>query len=230
MRIRYLSSVVFAVATSTISSCFAAGADTQETSNSKDTSVAVTATEPIQLSASAQDILKLSRAKVSEDVIIAFVQGHSRHFDLTASEIVHLRENGVSDRVLAAMVNQQPPVPAPQSPPQPAAPVTAASVSAAQDAAGNTPAPAATVYVVPPSAPYSYAPYPYYGYSYPAVSVGFAFGTGWGYGHYGGCYRGGYYYGGHSHGGHLTVVGGGGGGYRGSGGLSVSGGGGGHHR
>jgi hypothetical protein len=213
MRIRRVSSVVLAVLTCTISSCFAAGADTQEPSNSKDTStIAVAATEPVQLSASAQDILKLSRAKVGEDVIIAFVQGHSRHFDLTASEIVHLRENGVSDRVLAAMVNQQPPALAPQSPPQPAAPVTAASVSA--DAAGNTPAPAATVYVVPPSAPYSYAPYPYYyGYSYPAVSVGFAFGTGWGYGHYGGCYRGGYYYGGHSHGGHLTVVGGGGGGH-----------------
>jgi hypothetical protein len=212
MRIRRVSSVVFAVVTCTISSCFAAGTDTQETSNSKDTStIAVTATEPVQLSASAQDILKLSRAKVGEDVIIAFVQGHSSHFDLTASEIVHLRNNGVSDRVLAAMVNQ--PSPAAPAPQPPAAPAAAASISAAQDAAGNPPA--ATVYVVPPSAPYSYAPYPYYyGYSYPAVSVGFAFGTGWGYGHYGGCYRGGYYNGGHSHGGHLTVVGGGGGHHR----------------
>ena len=223
--------MVFVAATCARWSHFAAAADTQETSTPKAAPVAaVIATEPVQLSRGAEDILKLSRAKVGDDVIVAFIEGGSRRFDLTASEIVRLRNEGVSDRVLAAMVNpQSTPALAPQSPPQPAAPATAVSVNAAQDAAGNTPAPAATVYVVPTSAPASYAPYPYYyGYPYPAVSVGIGFGTGWGYGYYGGCYRGGYY-GGYSHGGHLTVVGGQGGGYRG-GGSSAHSGGGGHHR
>lgn len=206
--------MVFAAASCALSSRFAAAADVQETSVQKAApSATATATVPVQLSPSAEDILKLSRAKVGDDVIVAFIKGGNRHFDLTASEIVHLRNEGVSDHVLAAMVNQESPVvPAPPSPPQPAAPASAASASAAQDAAApNPPSAAATVYVVPTSAPSAYAPYPYYyGYSYPAVSVGFAFGTGWGYGHYGGCYSGGYY-GGHSHGGSLTVVGGGGG-------------------
>lgn len=220
MNIRCVSVLVFAAATCALSSRLAVGADTQEPSTPKaDAGAPATTTDPAQLSHGAQDILKLSRAKVGDDVIVAFIKGGNRRFELTASEIVQLRNEGVSDRVLAAMVNKESPAAPPPSPPQPAVPASAASVSAAPDAAGNPPAPAATVYVVPTSAPYSsapYAPYPYYyGYSYPAVSVGFAFGTGWGYGHYGGyggCYRGGGYYGGHSHGGHLTVVGGGGGG------------------
>jgi len=222
--------MVFAAATCAMWNGFAAAADAQETSTLKTApATAVTTTDPVQLSHSAEDILKLSRAKVGDDVIIAFIQGGSRRFELTASEIVRLRNEGVSDRVLAAMVNPQSPAPpAPQPPPQPAAPASAVSVNAAPDAAGNTPAAPATVYVVPTSAPASYAPYPYpyyYGYPYPAVSVGIGFGTGWGYGYYGGCYRGGYY-GGYSHGGHLTVVGG----SHGGGSSAHSGGGGGRHR
>jgi len=242
MNIRCVSAMVFAAATCAMSSRWAATAGAQESSTPKATpNAAAIITDPVQLSHGAEDILKLSRAKVGDDVIVSFIRGRNRRFDLTASEIVQLRNEGVSDRVLAAMVNQQSPAgPVPQSPPQPAAPATAVSASAAQDTAGNAPAPPATVFVVPTSAPYSDAPYPYYyGYSYPAVSVGFAFGTGWGYGYYGGCYRGGYYYGrpycgGYSRGG-LTVVGGRSGSYHGGGAsISVSrasyGGGGGHHR
>ena len=239
MNIRCSSAMVVAAATCAMWNGFAAPADAQETSTPiAGSATAVTTTDPVQLSHSAEDILKLSRAKVGDDVIIAFIQGGSRRFDLTASEIVRLRNEGVSDRVLAAMVNPQSPTPpAPQPPPQPAAPASAVSVSAAQDATGNTPAAPATVYVVPTSAPASYAPYPYpyySGYSYPAVSVGIGFGTGWGYGYYGGCYRSGYYgrpyYGGYSHGGSLTVVGGQGGGSHGGGSSAHSGGGGGPHR
>ena len=42
----------------------------------------------VQLSAGVDDVLKLSRAKVNEDVVIAFIQNGNRHFALTASEIL----------------------------------------------------------------------------------------------------------------------------------------------
>src|SRR6188768_2479899 len=60
------------------------------------------------LSSGAQDILKLARAKVSDDVTLAFIQSSDRRYELTAGEIIQLREAGVTDRVLATMIAHQP--------------------------------------------------------------------------------------------------------------------------
>jgi hypothetical protein len=55
----------------------------------------------------AEDVLKLSRAKVGEDTIVAFVKNSNRAFGgLGANQIVYLHEQGVSDSVIATMISQ----------------------------------------------------------------------------------------------------------------------------
>jgi hypothetical protein len=174
----------------------------------------------VQLSSGVPEILKLGRGHVGDEVIIAFIMNSGRMYHLSASEILYLREQGVSDQVLTAMLSagqnaaatsaqpaaQAVPQPAPQ--PAPTAPTS--------DWANSSPppAPAATQFApaydaaapvyAQPSPVYAY-PAPYYGYydywpyylGYPALSFGFGFGGG----HYGGYHGGGYRGGGGYHGG-----------------------------
>jgi len=150
-----------------------------------------TAAATVQLSQGAADILKISRAKVNDDVIVAFIQNGDHRFSLTANEIVYLRKEGVSDRVLVAMLNQQPQsTAAPQPAPQTAAPEIATADNASQSVAPLTSTatvetvPASTNYVIS-SAPtyYSfYDPWPYWydpwpcWYTYPYFTFGFYWG------------------------------------------------------
>jgi hypothetical protein len=193
------------------------------------------------------DVVKLSRAQVSDDVTVNFIRNSGTIYNLAPKDIVYLRNEGVSDRVINTMLDQHKSVPAEAAmqPAPPSAPAVAQlpvypgsdAAAAAQASAQYAPAyaqpapvyaqpeatyaPASSVYVVPYSSP-SY--YPYYdgGYPYyygPSIGIGFGFGGGY----YGGGYRGGYYGGGY-HGGYY---GGGhyGGGHYGGG----HSGGGGHH-
>ena len=155
-----------------------------ETSTSSNPAAAA----PVQLSSSAEDILKLSRAKVSDDVTVVFVQNSDRCYNLTASEILYLRNEGVSDRVLTAMLSQQPPV-ADASPAS--APARTREVSAPEYI--TPPATTATVETTPVSTVYLettptyysfYDPWPYW---YPALSLGLYWGWSWG---WGSCYYG----------------------------------------
>src|SRR5450759_1572948 len=61
----------------------------------------------IQLSNGAPDILKLARAKIGEEAILAFIQNSHRDYNLSVPEIIYLRREGVSDRVLATMLSQR---------------------------------------------------------------------------------------------------------------------------
>lgn len=153
-----------------------------------------------------EDILKLTRAQVSEDVIVNFIGNSGTIYNLSPNDIVYLRHEGVSDRVINAMLekhkkaldaaqNQTAPAPAtPAAQPQDTAataPPNPAPVYVQQPA---QPAPS-TVYVVPyPAANAAYyGYYPYYGYYGPyyapyygpSISLGFRFGGGWG-GYWGG--------------------------------------------
>lgn len=185
------------------------------------------------LAVATQEVLKLSRAKLNEDTIIAFIGNTTTSFDLTADDVVYLKEQGVTDRVLGAMLGQRLATTAPQPAPAPIPATTANPGDARVLTAPGVPQSTTVVYqqapptVVQESPTYvysypSYAPYygyyPYYGGYYwgrPAVSLSFGFG------YYGG-YRGGYHGGGYH---------GGGGGYHGGGGGGHSGGhGGGGHR
>ena len=184
-------------------------------------SASVTGT--VQLSSGVPEILKLGRGKVGDEVIIAFIVNSGKIYHLSASEILYLREQGVSDQVLTAMLSagqnvaafaaQAAPQPMPQPVPQPATTgPTADWVNSSPQPAPAAPQPAtqfapaydavAPVYAQP--APVYTYPAPYYGYydswpyywGYPSVSFGFGFGRGYYGGYHGGGYHGGGYHGG----------------------------------
>ena len=177
------------------------------TTPSASASVTVTATpattESVKLSYGVEDVLKLSRAQVSEDVITTYIKNTGTIYDLKPKEIVYLKEQGVSDRIINTMMDQrrianEVAAQAQQqaAAQQPAAvadnnyPVTTPAYSEPEPAAPVVTQPAAsTLYVIPyptPACPrygvsycypYSYSyPYSYYGYGRPVV--GFRFGVG----------------------------------------------------
>jgi hypothetical protein len=162
-------------------------------------------------------ILQLSQAKVSDDIIVAYVRNSGNSYGLDADQIIYLRQQGVSDNVLTTMLSQ----PKPAATPEP----TLAPVASAASQPVNTSAivysppaptyvqtvPSSTVYVIPDTRAYFWntyhtAPYiyPYYTSCYPSyypgVSLSFGFGGGYRGGYYAG-YRGGGYHGGGYHGG-----------------------------
>ena len=179
------------------------------TGGSSDPATATSEIPPVQLSNGVSDILKLVRAKVSDDVIMAFIKGSGRIYRLSVSEVLHLREQGVSDPALTAMLESQKnaaPVSLVAAQPAPAVP---ASVNPQPASTYTAPTPvyveSPPVYVYPSSAYYDNS-WPYYGgyWGYPGVSLSFGFGSGYYGGYYGGYYRPPYggYYGGYHGGGH----------------------------
>ena len=196
---------------------------------------------PAKLPYGADDILKLSRAQVSEDVTLNFIHNSGTIYNLAPKDIVYLHNEGVSDRLINAMLDQRKSVTAevavqtapaaPQAPVYSDANAAAAAQAPVQQYAptysqpaptyvqpDTAYAPASTVYTIPyspPPYPYYNGDYPYYYGGYPyyyGPSVSIGFGFGGGR-YYGGGYRGGGYRGGGFGGG-----GHGGGGHGGSGG------------
>ena len=143
-------------------------------------------------------IIQLSKAKVSDDTIVNYIRNSGSSYGLDASQIIYLKQQGVSDTVINTMLNQ--PRQAAQAAPQPAYPTASSTATAtvvAQPAVTYVQTvPSSTVYVIPDTQTYqyynnyypAYGYYPYYsGWYYPAVSFSFGFGGG---------YHGGYYHGG----------------------------------
>jgi hypothetical protein len=143
-----------------------------------------------------EDVLKLSRAQVSEDIILTYVQNSGTIYTLGPKDIVYLRDQGVSDRVVNTMLDQRrkfSEAAAQQAATQaPAAPIyqdngsAPSGLDAQQQAplypepAEVQPAPASSVYVIPypgvRSAYYGYGYRPYsYGYYQPYYSYGPSF-------------------------------------------------------
>jgi hypothetical protein len=159
---------------------------------------------PVQLQASAWEVLNLVRAHVGDEVVVAFIKNSGKPYHLSVSEILYLRGQGLSDQVLAAMLSTRQNAAA--APAQPAAqptvtepsPVQAPSSSAQISTATAQPAPSVTTYQVAPvqtaptyvPAPVYVQPSPVYVYPSPApyywgypggVSLSFGFGFGGGY-------------------------------------------------
>ena len=123
---------------------------------------------------------------------MAFVEASGRLYNLSAAEIIYLREKGVSERVLTTMLVQRPktkgtntsPAHSPWSAPQ----LTPSEAAPAQATPAHTTAPAeaTTTYVVQNPAPVAYYdPYPRYGsILYPVLSFAVGFGTGFYFGGY----------------------------------------------
>jgi hypothetical protein len=59
------------------------------------------------------DVISMTRAGVSEDVMVTFIQSHGMATPLQAQDLIALQQQGVSPRVMQAM--QAPPVAAPQA-------------------------------------------------------------------------------------------------------------------
>jgi hypothetical protein len=58
-----------------------------------------------------QDVLKLTRAQVSEDITLNYIHNSGTIYTLSPKDIVYLRDQGVSDKVIGAMMNQRQSVP-----------------------------------------------------------------------------------------------------------------------
>jgi len=227
MKTQNLQSSLLAIAAVTAFAFMAGDAAAQDSAT---TAQPVAASQPApQLSYGVPQVLQLEQAKVSDGIIVSYIQNSGTIYGLKADEIVYLKQQGVSDNVLNAMLNQRSRL---TGSTEPATTTASSSTASAQTYASAAPAttyvqtvPSSTVYVIPDTQTYQYDTwyyggypyysYPYYGgyYGWPAVSLSF----GWG-GHYGGGWHGGGGY-----------RGGGGGGFHGGGGGSGFHGGGGFH-
>jgi hypothetical protein len=98
------------------------------------------------------DVTRMAKARVGDDVIVAQIHATKARFVLTADDIVRLKKDGVSDAVLKAMIETAKPEPKKES------------SEPARSGAGAQEAPAVkvepTVSAQPPAAPETRAPSP----------------------------------------------------------------------
>lgn len=154
------------------------------------------ADKPDKLSWGLDEIVKLSKAKVDESVILAFIENSETSYKPTAQDIIQLREQGVSSPVITALMRHgeglrqtaresQKQVQAEQAMAVAAAPSPATTVYQASATYAD---PVSTVTVIGYPRYYSYPSYRYgyyepsyyyprysYGY-YPRFSLGVSFG------------------------------------------------------
>jgi hypothetical protein len=186
---------------------------TSSTSSTDSTVRPAAASQPApQLSYGVPEILQLSQAKVSDGTIINYIRSSGNSYGLNAAQIIYLRQQGVSDAVINAMLDQRS---------QTAQTASTASAATPQPASSNTSdaqastvtvqptvtyvqtVPSSSVYIIPDTQTYYYNTWfychsPRYSYSYPAaycwprsaVSVSFGWGGHWG-GYHGGWHGGG---------------------------------------
>jgi hypothetical protein len=74
-------------------------------------------TPPSNLSPGLQEVLKLTKAQMGDDVIVGYINNSGTAFHLTADDMVYLKEQGVSQPVIAALLQAKAAVPAPQPAP-----------------------------------------------------------------------------------------------------------------
>ena len=101
------------------------------------------------------EVEKLVRAKIGDDTIVAFVAASGIPYRLTAADLIALKQQGVSDRVLDAMLARQK-----ASYDAPSVPVAAAQAAVAPAAPAPAPAPAQPVYAAPGQTVYPGGPAP----------------------------------------------------------------------
>ena len=61
---------------------------------------------PTTAPVSVEDIVKLSKEGISEDVLVAKIKKNAKAFDLSPDEIVELKKLGVSDSVIKGLLDQ----------------------------------------------------------------------------------------------------------------------------
>lgn len=134
------------------------------------------AAQPV-FSAPAAEVLRMAEAGVAEDVLVAYVKNSDGRFELSADDILYMKDQGISTSVVTEMLNHDaqtrtytyeqklytPTTPvAPPPPPSEAAPVQAEPSPAPETAAPAAVPPPAYVNDAPPQVAYFYndlAPY-----------------------------------------------------------------------
>jgi hypothetical protein len=61
--------------------------------------------EPSQTKMTVKDVIKLSQAKISDDLIVQQLSKKGQRFDLSTEQLIELKNAGVSDRVIQAMID-----------------------------------------------------------------------------------------------------------------------------
>jgi len=143
----------------------ALGATAQTTAPSQTAPPATASTDaaPPKLPYGVADVLKLSQAQVSDDITLNYIHNSGTIYSLSPNDIVYLRNQGVSDKVVNAMLDQRQNVPA-DTANQNALQAQAAAAAGAQLPVSTDPNAfqAAPVYVQPPplyaQAPPAYVP------------------------------------------------------------------------
>ena len=136
-----------------------------------------------QLTYGAAEIVKLAQAKVGDDTIITFINHSADGYGLNADQIIYLRQRGVSDAVLTAML-QHPGAQVAAAMPTATAPV--ASTAYAEQGSTATVAPSVSYVQAVPTTTYYYSQPSYLACAwFPPVSLSFAWGGGW----RGGCWH-----------------------------------------
>lgn len=117
-----------------------------------------------------EDIKKLAKAGVSDDVVLSFIRANGTIPNLTSDDVVELKAAGVSDRVLSALMTtarREEPV---------------RTETRTEVVERKVYVPSTAVYYYDDCAPrYYYSCYPYTYYSYPSWSVGVYYGGGYSY-------------------------------------------------
>jgi hypothetical protein len=98
---------------------------------------------PVNLSPAAAEVIRLAGSGVGDDVVVAYIQNSQAPFNLSADDVLYLKDIGLSPQVTSAMLShdgtlrnqpqqyapaapaQPAPPPAPMAPAMPSAPVTA---------------------------------------------------------------------------------------------------------
>jgi len=180
----------------------------------------ITATAPLPYGIA--QVIKLEQARISDDTVIAYINNSGNTYTLNAGQIIYLRQQGVSDAVLTAMLTQSRTAAMPAVAPQYAAPAPQATADAQPPVNYVQTAPTDyynyPTYYYPNYYPYySYYGYPWWGYNWTWYGGGshWGWGGGWNAGWHGAGWTGGGWHGG---GGSMWHGGGGGGWHGGSGG------------
>ena len=177
---------VMAVASLTLSTATVLAQNSLATSTGQTAAANASA---VPLSYGLTQVLQLSQAKVGDSTIIAYIKNSGNSYDLSADQIIYLRQQGLSDAVLTTMLSQPRPGLAVAAPTTPAPPPEPVSTPAVVTSSTVTPAAVATTTVAPtvtyvqtvPANTYYYSqPYYYPTYAwFPPVSFSFGWGGGW---------------------------------------------------
>jgi len=112
---------------------------------SADTALSGDQTPPANLSPGLQEVVKLAQAQMGDDVILAYIKNSGASYTLSTDDILYLKSQGVSQNVIAALLQTKSAASSPSGSPPPPPPEagggTAGTSAAAPPPSGAPPEP-----------------------------------------------------------------------------------------